>query len=240
MVTPMDTTDRPDEGLPEIPRDGDAGDPDAVGEASEAATAAQRPALERWFDRWTGRSSGPPDPSVRVDGEVEGLPALRRATATVFPSGVIRTIAVRVALVRGTESAGRHRLVEVVLDAEGNPAALSLQDVLRADPLTDRRVEQALDTVDAWLDAHGYAGRDVTEVILDADGGHEVRIAFGVEVSPEDVAASPPHPSVHGARFHLTHCAPDLEALRDRLRRDRTPRLRRLLHRIRLAVTRSE
>lgn len=212
----MDTPDVPDEGLPETPRRG------------------------RWFDRWTAPSATPPDPSVNDEGDVDGMPALRRAVAAVSPTGVIRTIAVRAALVRGTESVGCHRLLEVVVDADGNPAALSLQDALRADPVAARRIERALDVVDAWLDAEGYAGRDVTEVVLDADGAQEVRVAFGVEIAPEDVATSPTHPSVHDAKHHLMHRAPDLEALRDRLRVRRTPRLRRLVHRIRLVVTRSE
>src|SRR5699024_3947585 len=63
----------------------------------------------------------------------------------------------------------------------------------------------------------GAQGVDSLEVVLDADGAGQVRIAFGLDVTREEAAGSPAHPAVHGGGHHITPHAPELDELRERL-----------------------
>lgn len=216
-MAPMDTTSSPATGHRD-PRDGSGPEHPEYPEPQDLLASA----------------------AVRVDGDIDGVAALRRAVDGVSPQGVVRVVVQLVRPLDWPAGDAPWRLVDVVVEADGNLADLSLLGALAQDSRAAERVETALRRIEGWLDGHGRAGRDVTEIVLDADGAVEVTVSHGVGVAVEELAAVPPHPALHGAVFHITHRSPDLDALRDRLRDGRIPRVRRALRRLRLAVTRQE
>lgn len=180
----------------------------------------------------------PRDVSVPVDGDIDGLPELRDALDGVAPPHTVRYVLQRVDLVEQGRPAGTHDVIDAILDCDGNLVRLSLRDAIARDRAAAAAVGTSRARVDAWLDAHDAAARDVTEIVMDADGGHEVRVAFDVEVSPAEALAEPAHPAIHDGTYHATHRAPDLDALRDRLEAERQGRLPRAWQRLRAALSR--
>ncbi|PZP16356.1 MAG: hypothetical protein DI611_06930, partial [Brachybacterium faecium] len=65
------------------------------------------------------------------------------------------------------------------------------------------------------------------EVIIDADGTEQVRIARDLTVAPRDLHDGDPFDTVHDGDHHITRHAPALEDLRDRLAEQSTGPLRR-------------
>ena len=182
----------------------------------------------------------PRDVSVPVDGDVDGLDQLRAALDAVAPPHAVRYVLQRLGLTEAGRPAGAHEVIDALLDCEGNMVVMPLADALEAAPEAQGEVTAARERIDAWLDEHDAAGRDATEVVLDADGAGEVRIAFGLEVSPAEATAVPAHPAVHDGAYHATHLSPDLDALRDRLLEESLGRRRRLWRRLRTAITRRD
>lgn len=182
----------------------------------------------------------PRDPSVRIDADVDGLDDLRQALEAVAPPRVLRFVLQRLVLVDSGRPAGIHDVVDAILDGGGNLLSLSLRDAIAADPATAVQVESARGRVDAWLDAHDAAARESTEIVLDADGGHEVRVAFDLDVAPGARGGHPTHPALHDGTYHVTHRAPDLDALRDRVLAAQERPLPRWMRRVRSAITRRD
>lgn len=180
----------------------------------------------------------PRDVSVPVEGDIDGLAALREALEAIAPAHAVRFVLQRVDLIEHGGPAGSHDVIDAILDCDGNLVRLSLRDAVAQDRAASAAVGAARARVDTWLDAHDAAARDVTEIVLDADGGHEVRVAFGVEMSPAEAVAEPAHPAIHDGTYHRTHRAPDLDALRDRLEAGRRRRLPRAWERLRGALAR--
>lgn len=182
----------------------------------------------------------PRDVSVPIDGEVDGIDALRTALDAIAPSHAVRYVVQRLALTESGRPAGELDVVDALLACEGNVVVLRLAGALAQDPEAARAVAQARRRIDAWLDAHDAAGREATEIVLDADGGHEVRVAFDLDVSPAEATERPAHPAVHDGTYHATHRSPDLDALRDRLADAERTRVQRIWSRLRAAITRRD
>lgn len=182
----------------------------------------------------------PRDVSVPVEGQVDGLDALRAALDAVAPQHAVRYVVQRLALTDAEGPAGAHDTIDALLDCEGNMVVMPLAEALDAAPDARRAAVAARARIDAWLDEHDAAGRDATEIVLDADGGQEVRVAFGLEVSPAEAAAVPAHPAVHDGAYHATHLSPELDALRDRLLEGSLGTAERLWRRVRSAITRRD
>lgn len=163
------------------------------------------------------------DPTEPVAVPQAALDALRIALDRAQVPGVVRYVVLRASACAG---GGRARQsVEAIVDTGGNLVVLSVADRWgRIDG-----VQMASETAIAAIDAHvaAQAGLNpgacvpLREIVLDADGGGEVRVAHQLLLTDDDIDGAERHPALHDARFHLHHRAPDIDALRDRLQRAR-------------------
>ncbi len=175
-----------------------------------------------------------PEPrTVRWDGAQPAMQAIRRALAPLCPPGGLRLCYQLIDLHEQGKPAGSHEVIDVVLDVEGNLVAMSLREAVRRDAQISARLDSALASLRAELDAQGLVGRDALEVVLDADESSEVGILFGLEMGPQDVSGPDRHPAIHDGDHHIIHNAPELEELRDRFSQPEPEPLRRLLSAIR-------
>lgn len=142
---------------------------------------------------------------------------LRALLVSLAPEGALRLIVQRLALHEHGRHVGEHEVIDSVADVEGNLVSVPLGGRVQADPPLAEAVEEAVARLRQDVLGSGVEGVDSLEVILDADGSQQVRIAVGLDVTPAEAEGSPPHPAVHSGAHHIRQHAPALDELRDRL-----------------------
>lgn len=164
-------------------------------------------------------TSGEPSAGDHVpwDGASSAVDDLRELLVALAPEGALRVILQRVALHEQGRAVGEHEVIDVIADVEGNLVSVPLTGRVRSDPPLARALDEAVDRLRHDIARSGVEEVDSIEVILDTDGRDQVRIAIGLDVTPAEVADRPPHPAVHDGAHHITHYAPVLDDLRDRL-----------------------
>lgn len=162
------------------------------------------------------------------DGQSSGVQDLRDLLVALAPEGAVRIVLQRLALHEGSRPVGELEIIDAVTDVGGNLVSVPLRGRVREDPLLARALDEAVTRLRHDVLAGGAEGLDSLEVILDADGGQQVRIAVGLDVTPAEAEGSPPHPAVHGGAHHITQHAPALDELRDRLAGPQPGPLRRI------------
>lgn len=175
-------------------------------------------------------TSGEPSAGDHVpwDGASSAVDDLREMLVALAPEGALRVILQRVALHEQGRPVGEHEVIDVVADVEGNLVSVPLTGRVRADPPLARALDDAVDRLRRDIAGSGAEGVDSVEVILDADGRGQVQIAVGLDVTPAEAEDRPPHPAVHNGAHHITHYAPVLDDLRDRLAEPPAGTVRRL------------
>lgn len=161
-------------------------------------------------------------------GESSAVQDLRGLLVALAPEGALRIVLQRLALHESSRPVGEHEVLDVVADVEGNLVSVPLTGRVREDPHLAEALDEAVTRLRHDVLASGAEGLDSLEVILDADGNQQVRIAFGLDVTPAEAEGSPPHPAVHGGAHHITQHAPALDELRDRLAEPGPGPLRRI------------
>lgn len=151
----------------------------------------------------------------------EGSPALltelRDLLITHVSEGTLRVVLQQLMLREGGREAGVHEVIDAVVDVGGNLVAFPVAGSVREDQRAADRLDAALTRLRAEITEEMGAQPEGLEVIIDGDGHREVRIAFALEISPQDVAGRPAHPALHDGAHHIRHAAPALDDLRDRL-----------------------
>lgn len=170
------------------------------------------------------------------DGTSSATARIAELLTPAAPQGTLRIVLQRLELHDQGAPAGALEVVDAIVDVDGVLVSLSLEEHLRSDAALAARLDSALEQLHADLAAQGVVGADSVELVLDADGERRVRIAFGLEVSPQEARELPRPPAVHDGSHHILAEAPALDALRDRLiaAQDSLPRrLRRTWRRLR-------
>ncbi|HJB09008.1 MAG TPA: hypothetical protein H9786_00525 [Candidatus Brachybacterium merdavium] len=162
------------------------------------------------------------------DGESSAVQDLRDLLVPLAPEGALRIVLQRLALHESSRPVGEHEVLDVVADVEGNLVSVPLRGRVREDPPLARALDETVTRLRHDVLDSGAEGLDSLEVILDADGSQQVRIAFGLDVTPAEAEGSPLHPAVHGGAHHITQHAPVLDELRDRLAGPQPGPLRRI------------
>ena len=139
------------------------------------------------------------------DGESSAVQDLRDLLVPLAPEGALRIVLQRLAL-----HEHEHEVLDVVADVEGNLVSVPLRGRVREDPPLARALDETVTRLRHDVLDSGAEGLDSLEVILDADGSQQVRIAFGLDVTPAEAEGSPLHPAVHGGAHHITQHAPVL------------------------------
>lgn len=158
-----------------------------------------------------------PDRDVPWDGSSPAVEALRAALEVAAPPGTLRLVSQRIRVHERGAPAGVHEIIDAVADVQGNLVALVLLDRIDADPELRARVDSAWAQLRADLEVDGLVGADSVEVILDADGTSQVRLALGLDVELEELTRPNPHFALHHGGWHARHASPELEALREAL-----------------------
>lgn len=174
---------------------------------------------------------------VPWDGRSPATAALAALLGTVAPEGTLRLVIQRLALHEHGERRGTRHVADAITDVGGNLVVIPLRERVLAEPALAERLTAAMDRLQADVDAElhlpGGAGADSLEVVLDADGERRVTLGLGIEVTPQEADALPPHPAVHDGAHHIAYDAPALDELRDRLRPPEPGLLARLWARLR-------
>lgn len=168
------------------------------------------------------------------------LSELRELLRTIKPGGTLRCVVVEIVPTLGGRGTDRCRILDAVLDVDGNLMTMALGGEATTPPGAQAAINATLDDIGAELDRLGWEGRDGFEVILDADGGQELRLVLGVEVSREELLEVPRPPTIHDGSHHVHHRAFELDALRDRVRDQRLHPVRRWARRLRAGITRRD
>ncbi|MGP9538206.1 hypothetical protein ACT3SP_09340 [Brachybacterium sp. AOP43-C2-M15] len=158
-----------------------------------------------------------PDDHVTWDGRSTAVGALRDVLVEHAPTGALRLVLQRLALHEQGRPAGTHESIDAILDVHGNLVSMSIAAAVRSDPSSSARFERAVSTLRADVAADLEAEADSLEVVLDADGTQRVMVMLSADVSPQEVAERSHPRALHGGPHHITHHAPALDELRDRL-----------------------
>jgi hypothetical protein len=163
------------------------------------------------------RSVSPGDGHVAWDGSPRTIGAVREEMLAQAPAGALRLVLQQLALHEQGRETGRHETIDAITDVGGNLVTMSIGEALRADPEAGARLDAALDRLRQDVAADLGTAPDSLEVIVDADGTRRVMLVLSIDVSAQDLAADTPHPALHGGAHHISHHAPALDELRDRL-----------------------
>lgn len=151
------------------------------------------------------------------DGDSPAVEDIRGILAVLAPEGCLRLVLQRLALHEHGRPVGEHEVIDAVADVDGNLVSVPLTVRVRVDPPVARAVDEAVARLRRDVLRSGVDGIDSISLILDADGRREVQIAFGLDVTPAEAQDRPAHPAIHDGAHHITHHAPALDDLRDRL-----------------------
>lgn len=158
---------------------------------------------------------------VRWYGSPAILTELRDLLIAHASEGTLRIVLQQLALREGGQDgrreAGSHEVIDAVVDVGGILVAIDVGESVREDQRAAARLDAALSRLRADVAAEMGARPEGLEVVIDGDGRREVRIAFALEISPQEVAGHPVHPALHDGAHHIRHEAPALDDLRDRL-----------------------
>lgn len=161
-------------------------------------------------------------------GRSASVARLREVLIPCAPSGMLRLVVQRLALTEKGTPAGEHEVISSVADVDGNLVAVPLRESVRADRGRAHAIDAAIAQLRQDLVADGTGDVDSLEIIVDADGTEQVRIARDLEVSPRDLYDGDPSDVVHDGDHHIARHAPALEDLRDRLAEQSSSPLRRV------------
>lgn len=162
------------------------------------------------------------------DGSSPAVDRICDVLVTHTPAGGLRLVLQQLTLHTHGRDAGRHESIDSIVDVEGNLVVVPLVAAVREDPAISARLDSALGELRAAITADLGSDVDSLEVIADADGSRRVMVVLSVEVAPEEIAAGSTHPALHDGVHHISHHAPALEDLRDRLAGPERGVLRRL------------
>lgn len=176
--------------------------------------------------RVTSEVPGPVQ-DARWEGRSTAVGLLRELLTPCAPSGMLRLVVQRLSLVEHGRPAGEHEVISSVADVDGNLVAVPLRESVRADRDRADAVDAAIAKLRQDLAADGLIDVAGLEVIIDADGTEQVRIARDLTVAPRDLRDGDPFDAVHDGDHHIARHAPVLEDLRDRLAEQSTSTLRR-------------
>lgn len=165
---------------------------------------------------------------VAWNGTSPAVSEIRGLLVPHAPVGTLRLVLQRLCLHEQGRPVGEHQVIDAITDVSGNLVAMPLGELVRADPATSAALDGAIARLRSDLDADGATGADGLEVVLDADGEHRVLVTFALDVTREEVRERPRHPAVHDGNHHITHDAPTLDELRDRIAAPAAGPLRRL------------
>lgn len=169
---------------------------------------------------------------VTWDGTSPAVESIRDAVIEHTAAGALRLVLQRLTLHREGRPAGTHEVIDAIVDVGGNLVVMPLAETVRADPASSSALDTGFARLRADLEADLGTTVDSLEVITNADGTRQVRFVLSVDVSPEEVTGRPPHPAVHDGRHHISHHAPALDDLRDRMAGPPPGLLRRLRDRL--------
>lgn len=162
------------------------------------------------------------------DGSSPAVDRIRDVLVAHTPAGGLRLVLQQLTLRAHGREAGRHESIDSIVDVEGNLVVVPIAASVREDPTISARLDSALDDLRAAIAADLGTEVDSLEVIADADGARRVMVVLSVEVAPEEIAAGSTHPAIHDGVHHISHHAPALDDLRDRLAGPERGGLRRL------------
>ncbi|GAA4529136.1 hypothetical protein GCM10023160_27870 [Brachybacterium paraconglomeratum] len=142
---------------------------------------------------------------------------IRDALIVHSPAGALRLVLQQLTLRDQGAVVGRHEVIDVIVDVEGNLVVVPLAEAVRADPAASSVLDAALARLRAEISAELGSAPDSLEVVIDADRTRRVHVVPSVQVTPADATGPPPHPELRDGRHHIVHYAPVLDELRDRL-----------------------
>lgn len=151
------------------------------------------------------------------DGSSPAVELIRDAVFPHVSAGALRVVLQQLALRDEGGAAGTHEVIDAIVDVGGNLVVMPIAEAVRADPESSSALDAALARLREELSADLGTRVDSLEVIMNADTTRRVRFMLSVDVSPEEVTGRPPHPALHDGRHHISHHAPALDELRDRM-----------------------
>lgn len=154
---------------------------------------------------------------VTWNGSSAAVELIRDAVIPHASAGALRVVLQQLALRDEDGAAGIHEVIDAIVDVGGNLVVMPIAGTVRADPHSSSALDTALARLREDLVSDLGSSVDSLEVIMNADTTQRVRCMLSVDVSPEEVAGRPPHPALHDGRHHISHHAPALDELRDRL-----------------------
>lgn len=160
-------------------------------------------------------SSGPE--YLTWQGSSKALAEIGDLVAAHVPEGTLRIVLQQLTLHDGTRQVGIHEVIDAVTDVGGNLVTFPLVDSVRAEGRTSTRLDAATARLRADIAEETQAQVDGLEVTIDGDGRRRVRIAFALEISPQDLVDDPAHRALRDGAHHVRHDAPALDDLRDRM-----------------------
>ena len=163
------------------------------------------------------RRDGPLNGPVAWDGRSASPSRIHDLLLRYAPEGSLRIVLQQIQLYDQGSPVHRYEGIDAIADVGGNLVSVPLREAVRASEPDSRALDEALRSLRAELEASGAVGVDDLELVLDADGERIVRIAFALDLAPQDVEGDAPHPAVRGGSQHIRHHAPALDDLRDRL-----------------------
>ncbi|WP_193105060.1 hypothetical protein [Brachybacterium sp. FME24] len=150
-------------------------------------------------------------------GSSKALVEIGDLLVAYVPEGTLRVLLQQLTLHEGTREVGTHEVIDAVTDVGGNLVTFPLVDAVRADDRTSSRLDAAIARLRSDIAEETRAQVEGLEVTIDGDGSRRVRIAFALEISPQDLIDDPAHPALRDGAHHVRHDAPTLDDLRDRL-----------------------
>lgn len=168
------------------------------------------------------------DDHVAWAGRSPAVVAIRDAVIGHVPTGSLRLVLQQLALHEQGRPVGTHESIDTILDVHGNLVSMSIVDAVRADETSSQRLDRALAALRAEVVADLEAEVDSLELVADVDGTRRVMVVLSADVSPKEVSGPFRHRAVHDGTHHITHHAPELDELRDRVSAPEPSRLRRL------------
>lgn len=154
---------------------------------------------------------------VTWNGSSAAVELIRDAVIPHTSAGALRVVLQQLALRDAGGAAGSHEVIDAIVDVGGNLVVMPIAGAVRADPDSSAALDAALARLREDLVSDLGSSVDSLEVIMNADTTRQVRCTLSVDVSPEEVAGRPPHPALHDGRHHISHHAPALDELRDRM-----------------------
>jgi hypothetical protein len=170
---------------------------------------------------------------VTWDGSPRALARVREAVVDHAPTGTLRLVLQQLTLHEAGREAGRHEIIDAIVDVGGNLVPFPMRESVRADAASASALDGALAQLRADILAELSATPDSIEIVLDRDGRREVRLLLAVEVSPRELEDGSQPEALHDGAFHVRHRSPALDDLRDRVAEPSTNPLRRVLGRLR-------